>query len=285
MSAVASLRPMRADDAPAVHELARRSFGELYPEPPETPERRRGALLRITHLIETDPDGAVVAERSDGTLEGAALALRREGLWGLSLLAVDPGTQSRGTGSRLLAAALATADGARGAIILSSKDPRALRLYARAGFAVHPVLEASGPMRRRPAWPSTVRPGGLEDRPLMERVDRVVRGAAHGPDIEVSLEQGSSLFVLPERGYAAIGDGAVRLLAALDPSAAQDLLRAALAASPPDTEVEVDWLDAGQQWALPVLLEAGLALRPGSAMFRRGEVGTCSPYLPSGAWL
>lgn len=285
MIEAAALRPMQADDAPAVHELAGRAFAVMYPEPPDTPERERRALLRITHLLRTDPEGAIVAERSDGALEGAALALRREGLWGLSLLVVDPATQSRGTGGRLLDRALVTARDARGALILSSNDPRALRLYARAGFALHPVLEAAGPVRRPPPWPPAVRSGGAGDRPLTERIDRVVRGAPHGSDVEASLGQGSRLLVLPDRGYALVADGTVRLLAALDPEAAQELLRAALAGTPAGADAEVDWIGAEQQWALPVVLDAGLALRPGSAIFRRGDTGTFTPYLPSGAWL
>ena len=67
--------------------------------------------------------------------------------WGLSLLAVRPALQSGGLGRELLARALAYGDGAAGAIILASADPRALRIYARAGFALHPSLTATGAPR------------------------------------------------------------------------------------------------------------------------------------------
>jgi len=277
---------MRPEDAPEVHALATRAFEALEgPEPPGTPERLAAAHLRITHLVATDPDGAWIAHDDSGRLAGAALALRRERLWGLSLLVVDPGTQSRGTGARLLAAALDTARDATGAIILASRDPRALRLYARAGFAPHPTLEATGPVRRLPPWPAEVRRGDAADRPLTERIDRVVRGAPHGPDVEIALAQGAELLAVEERGYALVTDGTVRLLAALDGGAAQDLLRAALAATPPGASAQIDWIGADQGWAVPVVLEAGLELKPSSAVFRRGETGTFSPYLPSGAWL
>ncbi len=53
----------------------------------------------------------------------------REGVWGLSIFAVRPGLQSAGLGRALLGRALAHGAGARGGIILSSPDPRALRLY------------------------------------------------------------------------------------------------------------------------------------------------------------
>ena len=33
------------------------------------------------------------------------------------------------------------------------------------------------------------------------------------------------------------------------------------------------------------MLDAGLALKPGGAVFVRGDVGPFAPYLPSGAYL
>jgi len=100
------------------------------------------------------------------------------------------------------------------------------------------------------------------------------------------LEMRQLLLIAPERGYAVIGaDGALRIVAALDEEAASDLLRAALARAP--GAVEIETLTAKQQWAVAVALEAGLELRinSGGAMFTSGEVGTFTPYLPSGAFL
>ena len=115
---------------------------------------------------------------ADGQLVGAALAIVRGGLWGLSLLVVLPEHQSAGVGRALLAQALEHGDGTvRGGVILSSPDSRALRAYARAGFAPHPSLDAEGTPRGVTAPPS-VRDGSVEDLPLTEAVDRVVRGDA-----------------------------------------------------------------------------------------------------------
>ena len=276
---------MRHDDALTVHQVSVETFEDLgrrmhMPEGP-APETGR-ALVRIEHLIATDPGGAWVAEE-DGRVVGAALALDREGVWGLSLLAVLPDYQSGGIGKALLDASLAYADGGRrGAIILSSTDARALRAYARAGFEAHPCLEAAG-TPAVPAPPPSVRAGDARDIPLTERVDQAIRGAAHGADIEAMLRAGSRLFVVPERGYAVLGPGAIRLLAALDEEAARDLALAALHAA--DGECRVEWITGRQQWAIPPVLDAGLALEPGGAVFVRGDVGSFSPYLPSGAYL
>jgi GNAT superfamily N-acetyltransferase len=275
-----------ADDV-AVHELAARTFAELAErlhEPPPAPPRLMPAIVRIHHLLEREPGGAWVAE-VDGAVAGAALAIERDGLWGLSLLVVDPAHQSAGLGRALLERCLEYGDGGRrGAVILASPDSRALRAYARAGFAPHPCLSAEGSPAAVEA-PDGVREGDEVDLPLTEEVDRAVRGAPHGSDIAALLRAHCRLLVAEDRGYAVIGGGSVRLLAALDDAAAADLLRAALAAVPAGERVSVEWITARQAWAVAPALDAGLSLRVSGAVFVRGDVGPFRPYLPSGAYL
>ena len=103
---------------------------------------------RIAHLCGTDPAGTFVAER-DGVVIGVAQAMRRERLWCLSLFAVDPGAQSGGAGRALLARALGYGAGTDAGMIVSSNDPRALRLYGLSGFSLHPTLSADGTVERR----------------------------------------------------------------------------------------------------------------------------------------
>jgi hypothetical protein len=47
----------------------------------------------------------------------------------------------------------------------------------------------------------------------------------------------------------------------------------------------VDFLTAGQDWALPVCLDARLSLSPDGPMFAGGTLGPLAPYIPSGAYL
>jgi GNAT superfamily N-acetyltransferase len=278
---------MRKDDALAVHMLAYKTFSELgerMHEPPQPPPRPEPALVRIHQLIDRDAGGAWVTER-DGEVAGAALALDRDGLWGLSLLVVDPEHQSAGLGRELLQRALAYAGGGRrGAVILASPDARALRAYARAGFAAHPSFRAEG-RPRGIERPGRVRDADASDIPLTEHVDRGVRGAAHGSDIGALLRADCRMLVIEDRGYVVIGGGAVRLLAALDEAAAADLLRAALAIVPFGEEIGVEWITSLQDWAIGPVLDAGLSLTNDGAVFVRGDVGPFRPYLPSGAYL
>jgi GNAT superfamily N-acetyltransferase len=281
-----SVRPLEPRDIDAVHTVTAAAFDDLVRRLGDRPEPAgpiAAARVRIGRLLATDPGGAWVAER-DGEVVGCSLALLREGIWGLSLLVVRPDAQSSGVGRELLARARAYGDGARGWVVLASRDSRALRSYARLGLHLHPALAARG----RPRWmalPDEVRPGTLADLPLTADVDRAVRGAAHGDDLAAMLEVGGDLLVLPDRGYAVVRDGAVRQLAARDEQAAATLLRGCLAAAR-GHEAAVEWITAAQGWAIEPCLDAGLELRMDvGAVCLAGDVGPFAPYLPSGAYL
>src|SRR5689334_17256418 len=112
---------MRADEVRAAEAVARAALysGEPGADDPMTLAR---GVRRIAHLQRTDPDGAWVAE-ADGALVGMALALVREGIWGLSLFGVLAEHRDRGVGRALLDAAFeAGGADARGHLILSSES-------------------------------------------------------------------------------------------------------------------------------------------------------------------
>jgi GNAT superfamily N-acetyltransferase len=281
------IRPMREEDVDAAHELAVLTFEAYAHARGEDPEPRPDPSTvppRYLHPLRTDPGGCWVAEEA-GRLTGCAIALLREGVWGLSLLVVHPDRQSAGLGRWLLQAAWKYGADARGWIVMASGDPRALRSYARLGLTGHPVFVAEG-APRGVEMPAGVRIGSLADQALCDAADRHVRGAAHGPDIGAYLEMGLTLVIAEDRGYAMIrSDAGVRQLAAFDEDGARDVLRAALAHLEGHT-IAVESLSALQAWAVPVCLDAGLELRGGSgALFTGGDVGPFTPYLPSGAFL
>src|SRR3954451_1360702 len=98
---------MTADDVPAADAVAWSALREQIPAEfvVDTDIRTQRARFRISHLISTDPDGAWVAE-DDGEIVGVALALVREGVWGVSLFGVVPGRQGGGVARELLDATL-----------------------------------------------------------------------------------------------------------------------------------------------------------------------------------
>ncbi len=283
---------MKPEDAEAVYHTASNALFES-PEGEEmlrrrTPEEVKNRIERHKHILRYDPAGAWVAE-DDGRVSGVAISLVRERVWVLSLFAVDAAHRGTGLGKHLLERALGYAEGCDGAMIASSQHPAAMRSYARAGFDLHPTLTASGPVRREsvPAG-LTIRDGEARDLELAAEVDRAIRGAAHGPDLEQMIETGCRLLVADGpsgRGYAAERDGSPAVLAATRPEVAQDLLWACLERTPPGEKAEVDWISGRQNWAVPVVLEAGLSLSPFGPICTRGDLGPLTPYLPSGPFL
>lgn len=280
---------MTEADIGPVRGVADAAFGALneamheppHPEPsPEMAQRRR---WRLAHVLQHDPEGSLVAE-ADGRVVGSALALRRGDLWHLSLLVVDPAQQGAGVGRRLLDAALVTAQGAARAMILSSRDPRAIRRYVLAGFDLVPSMNASGTIDRSalPA-PDGVREG--DDLDFADAVAREVRGASYRLEVEGFTVAGP-LIVTEEhdgRGFAWTTPTGPLVLAATSPSAARRLLWEALARTTDEDTVAVEWITADAGWAADIVVRAGLAVKPKGPMLLRGwRPG--GPWLPNGAW-
>jgi len=274
---------MQPADAPHAAALGRLVF-DAPGEPPPSPAEERFQVRRHLHLMATDPGGCWVAEDA-GRICGAAVALIREGVWGLSFLAVEPDLQARGIGRELLARALAYGDGARGRLILSSTDPKAMRRYARAGLDLRPCVAAAGIVDRTalPATPPAIVES--DDVEATAPISRHVRGASHHLDLPQYLDYGMRLLLHGDRGFVVFDREVVKLLAARDEQAATELLWAALAESPNGATIGVDFLTAQQQWAIQTVLEAGLALSPDGPIYTAGDVGPLAPYIPCGAYL
>lgn len=281
---------MTTDDIDVARAVQAAAFaGPDDPTDPATfpPEATARQHRRYRQLLAEDPAGCWVAESSAGVV-GVGLALLRDDLWGLSMLAVRPDLQANGIGHRLLDATLTYAAGASRATILSTSDPKAMACYAGAGFDLHPQVAGRGKVRRTPPTDPRVRAGGPDDVALADDVDRAVRGAARYGD-QLVLAETWSMYVVDDdagRGYAYMRDnGEVEAVAATDDDIATALLWRCLEhAIAKDVEASVEHANARQQWAVRVMLEAGLSLRPSGPVFWRG--GTPPPaYLPSGPWL
>jgi GNAT superfamily N-acetyltransferase len=251
----------------------------------DEPVRAARQHARMGHLVATDPGGCWVAEH-EGRVRGVGLSLIREGVWGFSLFAVAEALQGRGVGRDLFARCWAYGAQARGHLVLSSTNPSAMALYARTGLPLRPCIAAAGipDLSRAPNL------DGVEDAaeagiPLADAIGREVRGAGHGRDLPVVLAHGARLLVYQDRAFALGRGGNVVLLAARDEDAAQRVLWALFASAGPGATVIVDFLTAGQDWAVPVCLDARMALSPDGPMFAGGALGPLAPYVPSGSYL
>jgi ribosomal protein S18 acetylase RimI-like enzyme len=276
------IRPMQGADLPSAIAASAAAF-ELDLAEPRNAERW-GA--RVAHPLRTDPDGSFVAEL-DGRIAGVAQAIRRERLWNLSLLTIDPRAQSKNAGRLLFDRSLEYEDaGTNRGLIVSSSDSRALRLYALAGFSLLPALDANGIVDRRalPRPNGAIREAGASDLEALAAISRVVRGGPHTQELELVLDGGGTVLRHGDRGFSVVErNGRVSLLAALDAGAARELMWAGLA-RPGDTEVTVRWITGGQDWAIDVVLAAGLRISPGGALAVRGLAAPLLPFIPSGAF-
>jgi GNAT superfamily N-acetyltransferase len=274
------IRALAARDIPAATLVGAAAF-DLGLDDPAVADRWR---RRIAHPLESDPEGAFVAERY-GRVIGVAETITRERLWCLSLLAVEPEAQATGAGRALLERALAYGTETDAGLIPCSNDPRALRLYARAGFSLLPTFEAAGALDRRslPRPDPEIREGGWDDLEELAAISRHVRGAPHTRELGFALSSGARLLRLADRGFAVAAPGhGVWLLAAYDEPAAAALLWSALALAGETARAPVNWITAEQQWAVEVVLRAGLRLAPSRALCVRGDPGPLHPFLPSG---
>jgi GNAT superfamily N-acetyltransferase len=278
------IRPMREED---VYDADRVCTEVLYPPGPGVDEPARAARqhARITHLVRTDPGGCWVAEHG-GRVEGVALSLIRDGLWGFSLFGVAEALQGRGVGRELFARCWEYGASARGHLVLSSPNPAAMATYARSGLSIRPCVAAAGiPDFERAPDLHGVEDAGENGIPLADAIGREIRGAGHGRDLPVAMAHGARLLLFRDRAFALVRDGTVALLGARDEAAAQRVLWGALAAAGPGATVTVDFLTAGQDWAVAVCIDARLPLSPDGPMFAGGELGPLAPYVPSGSYL
>jgi GNAT superfamily N-acetyltransferase len=278
------IRPLRDGDVVAAEEVSATAvYGSAVDRSPALVLRGRA---RIRHLADTDPGGAWIAE-AGGRIVGVALGLVREGIWGLSLLAVDEAHHGRGIGRRLLHAAWEHGRDADGHIVLSSAHPAAMRGYASLGLELRPCVSAAGIVDRdRIPFVDGIEDSGRAGIATADAIGRAVRGAGHGRDLPTLLDHpGTRLLVFEDRAFAVLRGAHVSLLGALDEDAACRVLWGAFAATAPGATAEVEFLTAGQDWAVRTCLRAGLALSPDGPVFTGGRLGPLRPYVPSGAYL
>jgi GNAT superfamily N-acetyltransferase len=285
---------MRPEDLSGVERLSDEAFFELdtrthgpgLPTPARrTPEHSAAWQARTAHVLEHDPGGCWVAD-DEGALVGAAVSLRREVLWVLSTFVVAPGQQGRGIGTPLLAAAAQHGAACTRAMLAASVDARAVRVYHRSGFALHPQMTLAGTVDRS-TLPvvEKVREGSLGDVDLMDSLDRARRGAGHGVDHPQMLSVWRALVcdATTGSGYAYLDQrGRLALLAASDRRTASRLLWAVLAEGAAETSVE--HVTGANQWALEVGFAARLGVRTEGYLGVRG-MDPPAPYVPHGALL
>lgn len=290
------LRPARPGDLPAcagVWHAGLSEYGVRVGRSPMPPTF--GPLLGLLgHLLATDPDGfwvAVAADSgsgkvgapagSDGPVVAFVSALRREHVWFLSMLFVQPGHQERGLGRRLLSHVLAGTADAVHATCTDSVQPVSNALYSRLGIVPRvPVLELVGRMEHPvPGLPGGVRAvpfdllsagptdgaGPLRLAAALERLDRGALGYAHPEDHAYLGRQGRVGYLYEGGDGSVLGYGYASDVGRLGPIAVEDaaLMRPIvghLVGSVRPAGAFSAWIPGSAGAAVAALLEAGLRL-------------------------
>lgn len=240
---------------------------------------------RMHMMLRTDPAGAFVAVGDDGGVIGVSAALARGDVWVLSLLAVKVGIQSRGIGRALMEAALSYRCDLKNRLVMSTNDPRAMRLYWQAGFALYPAMLAGGVVKRERLRETD--PGitevAIEEIHQLAPVSVALRGGPHTEEMKMMASTGARIFRRDDRGFVVVStSNEVWLLAALDHESANALLWHGLDRASEGGPVRVRYVSGANQWAIDILMAVGLDVVADGAVAVAGNPGPLCPYIPSG---
>jgi GNAT superfamily N-acetyltransferase len=282
------LRPATQDDlatCAAVWRVALNDYmGRL--NLPEVPDDLAAIVRLYGHLQAVDPDGFVVAERvspdGESRIVGFVSAIRRDALWFLSMLFVEPDAQGRGLGTSLLRRVMPADPLVAHATCTDSAQPISNALYASLGMVPRiPLLRLVGlPDRANelPPLPAGVRPmrfdsvadgsiDGLGAAALDDEIgelDRATLGFEHRVDHEFIRAEGriGFLYLGPDGrplgyGYASEA-GRVGPVDVHDPDLLAPVIGHLLTTIAPRGAFGI-WLPGPGQ-AMPALLRAGFRI-------------------------
>lgn len=279
------VRSATLDDLPTCERIWRDALDDYFatigirPLPTENPAI--GRLHR--HTLASDPDlFRVAALQEDGAerVVAFASAVRREGVWFLSMLFVEPSMQGRGIGRLLLDETRPSDTEVIRATATDAAQPISNALYASVGIVPRmPLLNLVGRPRQDallPALPSGIEPvrathGGEDELPdpalvvELDALDRTVLGFAHQVDHGYVRREKRSLFTYRNAGGVLLGYGYASEVGRIAPIAVRDpvllapVLAHLLTAIEPRGASAV-WLPGDAAEATTLALRAGLRI-------------------------
>ena len=195
-----TLRAPRPEDAETLGRICYDAFGDIadahnFPRDFPSPE---AATDLMTSMIANPGFHGVVAEE-DGRVLGSNFLDERSAVFGVGPITVDPSTQNRGVGRRLMDAVLerAAERGAPGVRLLQAGyHRRSLSLYAGLGFDVRePLACMTGPAIAAAPPGAEARAATPADEEACNRLCRRVHGHDRAGELHQAVEQGSAMVV------------------------------------------------------------------------------------------
>ncbi len=198
--AAVTIRRATPEDAPACGQICYQAFHKINTDhnfPPDVPEPAAGVGL-LTQLFSNPGFYCVVAE-SDGRIVGSNCLDERTAIAGVGPITIDPTTQNRGVGRKLMEAVLDRARernfaGVR--LVQAAFHNRSLSLYTTLGFDVRePLSVFNGPAIKKTFEGFSVRAAQLSDLEASNEVALRVHGYHRGGELADAIRQGTATVV------------------------------------------------------------------------------------------
>ncbi len=197
-----SIRLARPSDAEVCGRIIQESFEKVHNDHGFPRSRGSGGPRQnvAERLIGSPGIYGVVAE-SSGRVVGCGFMDERDAIRGIGPLNVEPGSQERGIGRRLMLAMLKRAEGALGVRLLQDTfNPVSMALYTTLGFATRePMAQVTGRPRGRGPLDLEVRQMEQADLAKGDALCRRVHGFTRTNELKASLDTGGP-WVASRRG-------------------------------------------------------------------------------------
>lgn len=198
--AAVTIRRAKPEDAPACGQICYEAFQKIstdhnFPPDVPAPEMAVGLLTRMF----SDPGSYCVVAEADGRIVGSNCLYERDSMAGLGPITIDPKTQNRGVGRKLMDAVLDRARerncaGVR--LVQAAFHNRSLSLYTALGFDVRePLATIQGPAIKKTYDGFTVRPAQLSDLEACNQVALCVHGHHRGGELAEAIQQRTATVV------------------------------------------------------------------------------------------
>jgi predicted N-acetyltransferase YhbS len=194
------IRRATAEDIPVCGDICYRAFSAInaahnFPCDFPTPEVAHGAINGMF----TAPGFYCIVAESNGRVLGSNALDERSIIHGIGPITVDPDTQNKGVGRKLMQAVMDRSRQGNSAgmrLVQAAFHTRSMSLYAWLGFDIRePLAVMQGRTRERSVPGCTVRSATEADLAPCNALSMRVHGFDRGMDLLYSIRQGSALVV------------------------------------------------------------------------------------------
>ena len=202
-SAAVTIRRAKPEDVPACGQICYEAFQKISTDhnfPPDFPTPEAG-VRPLSHMF-SDPRFYCVVAEVDGRIAGSNCLDERDAIAGVGPITIDPKTQNRGVGRKLMEAVLERArerDFAGVRLVQAAFHNRSLSLYTTVGFDVRePLATMQGPAIKKTFEGFAVRKAQPSDLAACNQLALRVHGHHRGGELSDGIQQSTATVV--ERG-------------------------------------------------------------------------------------